>query len=483
MTEPTAQVAAPTAPTEPTEPTAQPLSVGQEALWLIHRMAPDSSAYNVVMAARVLGELDLDVLRAALRATAVRHDLMRSAFVEVDGGVRRVVRDAATVRLDLHGLPAGLAEDELHDLVYRSTQEPLRLEESAFRVSFFRRGAEEGVLTLIAHHVATDAGSQGIVMRDLVEACVAGLAGRDPEWPPLPAGWDDQVAAERELLGGPDIAEHEQYWKAVCADAPTVLDLPADRPRPARSALRGATVELRFADELTEQVRAAAFGRGHTPFVFLTGVFQAVVHRHTGQDDFLTGWPTTTRMSRKMRDVAGCFVNSLVLRASLERDTTFEDLFRAVSAQVRQGLSHVGYPFALLPRALGLPHDPARPPLTQIAVTMVTANKLRPLSDILAAGEAGGLQFEAGPLRIRAFDVPQQEGQCDIMLEIIQSSTSIRAFFKYDTALFDRSSMERFADRFLRFVRAAVQDPDLPVGRVPMLSAQERQALLAIGAG
>lgn len=115
------------------------LSVGQEALWLIHRMAPESPAYNVVVAARIVGELDPDVLRAALRATAQRHDMMRSAFVETDGGVRRVVHDADSVRLELHETPADIGEDQLHELVHRSTAQPLRLAESAFRVAFFRR--------------------------------------------------------------------------------------------------------------------------------------------------------------------------------------------------------------------------------------------------------------------------------------------------------------------------------------------------------
>ncbi|MEU2736819.1 condensation domain-containing protein [Streptomyces sp. NPDC007095] len=456
------------------------LSVGQEALWLIHRMAPDSPAYNVVVAARIVGELDPDVLRAALRATAQRHDMMRSAFVETDGGVRRVVHDADSVCLEVHETPADIGEEQLHELVYRSTANPLRLAESAYRVTFFRRTPVDGVLALTAHHVATDASSQGIVMRDLIDACAQ---GGDPAWEPLAATWDDHVAAERALLRGPGFAEHEQYWREICAGAPAVLELPTDRPRPARSRMRGATVEVRLADELTERLRASAFGRGFTPFVFLTGVFQAVVHRHSGQNDFLTGWPTTTRLTRDMREVAGSFANSLVLRAVLDRDTTFDDLFRAVDTQVKQGLAHVGYPFALLPKALGLPHDPSRPPLTQVAVTMVTANRLRPLSDVLAAGEQGGREYTAGPLRVRAFDVPQQEGQCDVMLEIVQSSTSIRAFFKYDAELFDRAWMERFAGRFIRFVEAATEDPDQQVGRVSILSERERQALLAIGVG
>lgn len=456
------------------------VSVGQEALWFLHRMAPDSSAYNVAAAVRIRTAVDLGTLRRALAATAQRHDMLRSSFTEDDGRLRRAVSASALPELNVR--EAGRIDDaELHAFVRSLSTEPFDLTRSAFRADLIRRTDHDSVLLLTAHHIATDAYSQGIVLRDLLDAYGAG--GTTSSAKPLRLTWDDHVVAEQELLASPRRAELEAYWRDVCARAPRVLDLPTDRPRPPRQTFEGDTYELRLPDDVTARLREAAFGAGVTPFVLLLAAFQSTVHRHSGQDDFLVGWPTTTRAGHKAGRTVGYFVNSLALSAHFDRSTTFTGLFRSLDEQIKQGIGRVGYPFALLPKALGLPHDPSRPPITQVAATMVTTNRLDPLNDLLATGEAAGLELEVGGLRVTAFDVPQQEGQCELSVEFLQSTTSLRISFRYHTQLFDRSAIERLARHFQRFTEAAVADPDRRVADVSLVDAAELARLVALGSG
>lgn len=457
----------------------RPLSVGQEALWFLYRMAPDSSAYNVAAAVRVHTPPDIGILRKALAATAERHDMLRSTFVEEPTGPRRAVGPAGASKLTVHDVGA-VPDDELHAYVRSLSTSPFDLARAAFRADLVRRGDTDAVLLLTAHHIATDAYSQGIVLRDLLDAYGAGGAvTREP----VEVTWDHHVAAEVAVLESSRRDELEAYWRHVCTGVPRVLELPADRPRPARQTFEGDTYELRLPEEFTAGLRAAAFGAGVTPFVLLMAVFQSTLHRWTGQDDFLVGWPTTTRSGRRTRDAVGYFVNSLALRAHFEPSTTFADLFRSLDEQIRNGVSHVGYPFALLPKAIGLPHDPSRPPITQVAATMVTTNRLDPLADLLAAGEAAGRELVAGGLRVSAFDVPQQEGQCDLSVEFLQSTASLRISFRYHTRLFERSAVERFARHFHRYAEAAVDSVDARVAAVSTVTADEWSHLLALGSG
>ncbi|MFF7656632.1 condensation domain-containing protein [Streptomyces sp. NPDC007983] len=457
----------------------KPLSVGQEALWFLHRMAPDSSAYNVAAAVRIRTALDIGILRKALAATAERHDMLRSTFVEEPAGPRRAVGTADMPSLTVHDVGV-VADDELRAVVRSLSTVPLDLTRAAFRAELVQRADDDAVLLLTAHHIATDAYSQGIVLRDLLDAYGAG-GSMTAE--PLQLTWDDHVAAEAALLDSPRRDELEAYWRNVCTRVPRVLELPTDRPRPARQTFEGDTHELRLPEEFVARLRAAAFGAGVTPFVLLMAAFQSTLHRWTGQDDFLVGWPTTTRSGRRTRDLVGYFVNSLALRVHFEPSTTFADLFRALDEQIKNGVSHVAYPFALLPKAIGLPHDPSRPPITQVAATMVTTNRLDPFADLLAAGEAAGRELVAGGLRVSAFDLPQQEGQCDLSIEFLQSTASLRISFRYHTQLFERSAIERFARHFQKYAEAAVDNVDARVAAVSTVTTDDWAQLLALGSG
>ncbi|MGY0237137.1 condensation domain-containing protein [Longispora urticae] len=444
----------------------QPLSAGQEGLWLLYGLAPDGVAYNDAGAAQMSPAPDLAILQRAVRALAERHDLLCSRFIEVDGEPRREIGDPDSLRFEVRDV-GDIDDEALLDLVRATIKVPYRLEETGpFRFVMWRR-AEDAVLMIGSHHIATDAQSNWLLWRDLLEAYWAFSAGREPDWTPLTVSYADHVAHERTLLDSPRREILEGYWRTAVADA-TAAELPTDRPRPAKRSFVGDAYTRRVPDELVPRIKAAATAAGVTPFAYLLGVFQSLVFRYSGQTDFVIGCPASTRRRGGMREVIGYFVNPLLLRSRFSSTTTFAEAIAAAGVTVSGGMAHASYPTSLLGGQR-----------FNMCFTQVSAGKMTGYLDRIAAGET----VEHEGYRLRSLDVPHLEGQFDLTVEITQSTDSLIAAFRYDTDLFDRATIERFVGHFLRLTEVAVSTPDVRVSRASLVDDAERQRLLAMATG
>ncbi|MFI0370687.1 condensation domain-containing protein [Actinomadura sp. 1N219] len=460
------------------------LSAGQEAMWFVHRWAPDSAAYNITLAFRVRtpasAPFDVPTLRRAVTELAGRHEVLRSTFADEGAGPVRLAGQVDLVALDVREVP-GADDAELHDLVAEAGSAPFRLtEEAPLRVVLLRRAPGDAVLVVVTHHIVSDRTSQWLIMRDLLDAYLGLTETGSPAWRPLKASFDDHVAAERRMLASPQRAELEDRWSRICAGAPAAV-LPADRPRPVRQTFGGATHRVTFPADLDRRLRESAERAGVTQFVQLLGVFQALLHRYGGQPEFLIGCPVATRFGGAMRDVVGYLVNTVALRAAFTPDTTFAQAVESAQRQMRDAVGVARYPFPLVPGVLGLPRVQDRPPVFQIAATMVTANRLEPLLDLLADDAAAELDY--GGLRLSIVDVAHMEGQLDLNVELRRSRNSLTAVLRYNTDLFEPETIERLGDHFLLLARAAVDDPGARVGAVSLMTEDELRGLLRLGQG
>lgn len=441
-----------------------PLSVGQEALWFLHRMRPDSSAYHIALAVRIRTPIEASGLAAAVSAVADRHDLLRSAFTEVAGQPRRTVLDRCVVRLDIREVP-GLGDDQLHALAYDVTQPPFDLAGGRpFRVVLLRRGPTDAVLVLVAHHLVSDATSQWLLLRDLLRAYHSGQ--------PLPAlseNYDDYVRAERELLESARGQRMAERWRQVGAGV-SAAALPTDRPRSETRPATGAGYEVRLPGGIT------GAEAGTTPFAFLLGVFESVLYRCTGMPEFLIATHAAVRSRPATREMVGYLVNTLLLRASFDHHTTFADAGRSAARRTVNGLAMLGYPFAL-----GAAET--RTPLFRIAFTMVDTGRVEPPLPMARPGQAEGARIGYAGLDLALVDVPQQEGQCDLSVEVRYGRDSSSAVFRYDAELFDSATVSGLAEGFARFVRVALADPHRTVAGVPLVDQDDLARILAFGTG
>lgn len=457
------------------------LSVGQEALWLLYRMAPQSAAYNVAWAMRVRGPLDAAVLGQAFGLVARRHDLLRSLFVERGGAPRRIVCDEPLTSLEIR-YDADGTDEHLQELVHGEIARPFALETGgAARLVLIPVGPADAALVFVTHHIATDFASLSLVVRELLDAYQALRAGADPGWRPLRHTYDDFVTRERQVLDSPQGEEMAAYWRSVLRGAPTGLELPLDRPRPARRRNHGAVHSFQLPADVVAGLQPAARAARVTPVRHLVGVFQALLQRYTGQDDFLVGCDTASGMSLAHKGVVGYYANRVVLRARCDALTTFADLTAGVHRQLNEGAPHTDFPFSMLHHALGLPNRSGSAALAQAAVSMITVGSDDPL--VALATRENGSEVDYAGLSLTALDMPQQAGQSDLTLEVIRSRTSVHCAVKYDADLFLPGTIARLGEHFVRLLRAAADRPDRVVASVRLVEQEERERLLAFATG
>ncbi|HEX6524003.1 MAG TPA: condensation domain-containing protein [Streptosporangiaceae bacterium] len=479
------------------------LSAGQKALWFLHRLAPDSAAYNVVTVVRIRTVLNLPQLERAVHALAWRHEMIRSVFTEVDGEPCRMVRGPRIIRLEVRdireagdiGEAGGIGDiGEAGErympnaAVAEACRLPFRLAagEPPCRLVWFRLASGDGILALVVHHIATDATSQWLLLADLLDEyrkAAGDHQAAGPDQPGPPAGsYDAYVEEERHFLASPERARAAAFWRAECVGA-IGAELPADRPRPDRRAFEGATHKLVFRSKSATQVRAAARSAAVTPFGFLAGAFTALLCRYTGADDLVIGCAATARSGRAMRDVVGYLVNPIVVRVRMDAGGTFADAAREANSSVTTGLRHARYPFPVLVEDAGLPRRAGRTPMFQITFTMIEPSPLAPLSRLLPMASALGPEMEYAGIRLAQLDVPQMEGQFDLSVEVRQQKDELVAVFRYSTDIFTSATIERLARHYERLVEVAVSDPETPIANVTLMDNAELDEVLSFGLG
>ncbi|WP_328544171.1 condensation domain-containing protein [Streptomyces europaeiscabiei] len=451
---------------------ALPLTSIQEAMWTAYRIAPDSAAYNIVMPLRLSGRVDPVAMDAAVTAVGERQELLRSVFAEAGGRPVRIASDAPVVRLELRDLD-GIDEDGLLRAAEEAGARPFRLESGTFRVVLLRRADDDWALVTSAHHIVSDFTSRWLLVRDVLDAYAAHAAGTAPGWRPLKGSYTEHAAAELAHTASEAGLRAAVAWReSVAGSAPA--ELPLDRPRPRVRSLRGDTVVRRLAPEAADGIGAAAGAAGVTPFAYLLAVFQSLTHRWTGQDDFLLGVPASSRSGRGQRDVIGCFLNTIPVRAEFGPGATFRDAAAQAGERIMRGMLGVRYPCGLaFPQAT----------LFRAALFLVHMDRMEPPVPNVLPGQAVGRVIPYAGLDIALIDVPQQEGQLDLLLRIEQTPEGVTAVFSYDTDVLDRTTVERFADGYERMLTAAVRDPDARITDVELAADADLDAVLALGSG
>ncbi len=441
--------------------TAKPLSVIQQTLWIEHRLAPASAAYNLVLPLWVSSPLDLPTLSRAVELVGARHEMLRTRYAEVDGEPHRLPADQPLAGLEI--LDAG--PDGPAATIRSYVDRPFDLAEGAFRVGLLTLSATDAVLLPVAHHITGDFMSHWLIVRDLLTAYQHGSL-------PEPSGHYDVFVEEERRIVASTIGERSRaYWSERIQGA-VPAELPADRPRPAVSRRVGATRKVRLDPELAGRLPEAAKSAGVTPFAYLLGTFTALLRRHTGQTDFLVGCPATNRLGTQMREVVGAFINPVPVRAQFTATTTFRDAITSAGSQIRTGMLHVRYPCGLLSGGA---------PMFRVAMLMVIADQREPSVPNPAAGQDVGPAIEYGGVSVSLMDVTSQEGQMDLVVRLEQSLAGIDMVFAYDSDLFAAATVDRFAEQYQRFVRAAVTEVDTVVAQVPLTGGDELAELLALG--
>ena len=460
-----------------------PLSRGQQALWFLDRLSPGNAAYVVAGAALVPGTADVAALRRALAVLVRRHPALGARFRDLgDGPVQEIPAgpeaDRAGVEVvaeDFSGSRADLQArlGEIAGRPFDLARGPLL---RAAAVSW--QGAGVWALALAVHHIAADFWSIGVLLREL------GALLRGRALPPPPGVLHlDWVLDQEDWLEGPGAARAWAFWQEALAGCPLVLELPADRPRPAVQGFAGAGLPVRLSAGLALGIQRLAQGSGATPFAVLLGLFQALLGRLAGQERLLVGVPTFGRGGfgrgpAELADVVGYFVNALPMPGDLTGDPTVAEVLARTWRSTLDALAHDGLPFALLAESLQPERDPSRPPVVQAMFSFQAGRS--PAEEALAALTVGtsGVPLEMGGLAATTLALPVTSAQRDVSLALARWEGGLVGRWVFDSALFDAATLARWSGHFQALVTAAVAAPRARVSELPLLGPAERHQLL-----
>ena len=455
-------------PTLPRErPTPLPVSFAQQRLWFLDRLEPQQGVYNIPRAVRLRGTLDVEALRGALDVIVERHEALRTTFASADGVPSQRVTTPRPVDLrivDLGAWPAAEREAEARCLLGEAAMRPFDLaSDLMLRASLARLDADDHVLLLVLHHIAADGWSMGILSRELSALYESFTAGRAPELRPLPIQYADYAVRQRQSLTGAVLETQISYWRHRLADAPPVLELPYDRPRPPLQTYRGASTSFALPGSLTEALRTLSRGEGVTLFMVLLSALQTLLGRYSGSTDVVVGSPIAGRTRVDTEGLIGFFVNNLALRTDLSGNPTFRELLRRTREVALGAYTHQELPFEKLVEELAPPRSLSYSPIFQV---------------MLAFQNTPSAALQLRGLSATRFDTERTTSRFDLTLSIEETERGLQGSCEYSTDLFDASTIGRFLGHFHRLLEGAVEHPDTPLSRLPMLTDAERRQIL-----
>jgi len=437
------------------------LSFAQQRLWFLDQLEP-GGLYNVGEALRFSGDLDISALSRALDSIVARHEALRTTYRSVDGEPMQIVNAPEPVSCPIVDL-AGAEPDEVRRRVDEEVGRPFDLSrDPMLRALLIRESATSHVLVLSMHHIATDGWSVSILFRELAVLYNAFRQGTVPALPGVRIGYADFAMWQRRKLSGRALDAELEYWKRELADAPSVLDLPTDRPRAAVPAWRGATHAVALGPELAASLRLLGRHERTTLFMTLLAAFQTLLHRYSGQGDVLVGTPIANRQSVETERLIGFFANTLVLRGRFGGDPTFRELLGRVRDAALGAFAHQDLPFERLVEELR-PVRGAHNPLFQAMFALQNTPREAPRLD---------------GVRVSAIDVTSRLAKFDLALYAFEETGGIRLSWEYDTALFDAARVRRMARHFETLLRAITEDPSRRVSELPLMDEEERRTVV-----
>ncbi len=454
-------------------PEVVPLSFAQQRLWLIDRMEGPGPLYNLPLALRLRGELDLPALESALADLVRRHESLRTVIAESDGEPCQLVLPAGGEGPRVERLEVGTAGPEAAAEEFAARPFDLGTE-LPIRAAVLEVEPREHLLVLVMHHIAGDGWSMGPLLRDLAEAYASRCAGLAPDRAPLPVQYADYALWQRELLGGEDdpqglLSRQLDYWREALAGLPEELELPVDRPRQPRTGHRGDRVVVPLGADLHRELVALARANRVTLFMVLQAGLAALLTRLGAGTDVPIGSVTAGRSDEALDELVGFFVNTLVLRTDTSGDPTFAELLSRVREADLAAYANQDVPFERLVEELNPVRSLARHPLFQVMMVLESTGA--------ASLDFGALEASAEPVGGHAakFDLSIGMGES---FDAEGGPAGLECAIDYAVDLFDRGTVVSIAERLGRLLAAVVVDPLVRIGRVEVLAAEERSRIL-----
>ncbi|MEM7534192.1 MAG: amino acid adenylation domain-containing protein [Chloroflexota bacterium] len=460
-----------------------PLSFSQQRLWFLDQLEPDSAFYNIPILLRLTGQLDVAVLEASFRYLIERHESLRTIFrtetsTQANAGESvQVIHPPSWASQFMLTVTPVVDEHQAYHLAHVEATTPFDLGEGPLLRVLLSSIADNDaalslpkrhLLVLNMHHIISDVWSMGVLVKELTHAYRAYIAGQQPTLPDLPIQYADFAVWQRDYLSagtaGARLETQRDYWRKQLADAPALLELPTDRPRPPVMSYRGAHYAFELSADLTAKLNQLAQTHDATLFMVLLTAFNILLSRYSRQDDIVVGSPIANRNRAEIEGLIGFFVNNLVLRTQLAGNPSFTELLAQVRQTTLDAYQHQDLPFEQLVDALDLERTLSYSPLFQVTLVLQNA-------------EIGEFDLPNLTATMQPADFPFAKSDLRFILTEQGKAGNLWGLMEYATDLFDEATIARMMSHFTVLLESIVNEESLgvqqPIHQLPILTEDE----------
>lgn len=443
-----------------------PLSFAQQRLWFLDQLEPGNPVYNLSVALRVNGLLDIAALEFSVNEILRRHEVLRTTFVSVNGRPAQVIFPSLKLPLpliDLREMSADLRESEVQEIVAAQGRQPFDLSRGPMlRVSAMKLAEQEHAITLTMHHIISDAWSMGVLVNEVAILYDVFSTGKANPLKELPIQYADFAVWQCDWMQGEVLKEQLDFWKQALAGAAAVLELPADFPRPEAQSFQGARQSLVVSKELTDSLKELSRRTGVTLFMTLLAAFQTLLYRYTGQGDILVGTPVANRNREEIEKLIGCFANTLVLRTKLSNNPTFSELLQRVREVALGAYAHQDLPFEKLVESLRPERKLSHHPLFQVCFDFHKGT-MKPMT--------------LPGLTLVPIQIENATAKFDLVLEMYDTENRLEGTLEYNSELFSPARISSMLGHFTDLLGEICMHPNWRLLDFPMIADERGTAV------
>ncbi|MFB2837780.1 amino acid adenylation domain-containing protein [Floridanema evergladense] len=459
----------PIAPQPENEP--KTLSFAQSRLWFLAQLEGSGTwgNYNISTAYSLNGNLNIEALRASFAYLIKRHEILRTCFPVIEGEAQVIIKNPEQIEVlaivNLQELPPQIQAETVQNLADIHAAEPFDLNVGPLlKIKLLQLGKQKNVLLINMHHIISDGWSMGVFKREWEQAYSAFASGNLPNFSPLPIQYTDYAAWQRNWLQGEILETQKNYWKQQLKDAPQLLDLPTDYPRPAQQSYQGGREEYSLSGELTEKLKLLSQKQGVSLFMTLLTAFNILLSRYSRQEDLCVGSAIANRTHSHTEGLIGFFVNTLVLRSQIKPEQNFIELLQKTRQTCLEAYSHQDIPFEYLVEQLHPERSLSYNPLFQVMI-------------VLQNMESAGIKVKLPELDIKYLEQDYPFTKFDLTLDVSERDNQLHCMWEYATDLFAPTTIQRMAGHLEILLEAITQNPQQSISTLPLITTVEIKQL------
>ncbi|MGB3534213.1 MAG: amino acid adenylation domain-containing protein [Microcoleaceae cyanobacterium] len=444
-----------------------PLSFAQQRQWFLSQFEPNNPFYNIPIAIRLQGTLNIKILKQTFSQIIRRHEVLRTAFHTVNGKPKLMISSNCELEvpiIDLCNLSQAAQELQIDQLLFAENKQAFELSSThLIRVKLLHLQEQDHLLLMTLHHIISDGWSMGVLLQELSRLYQAFLNQEPSPLEELPIQYVDFASWQRQWLQGEVLENQLSYWRQQLQNAPTLSELPTDRIRPAVQTFQGASYKFKISSQLLKALKIVSQESGSTLFITLLAVFYVLIHRYTGNEDIIIGSPIANRNRAEIEKLIGFFVNTLALRVNLSGNPTFEEVLQRVRQVSLEAYQHQDLPFEQLLEELKITRSLSHTPLFQIMFVLQNA----PMNTV-----------EISDLSWSPLEISQQTAKFDLTLSFTEINQQLIGNFEYNTDLFEAETISQIAENFQNLIQAIITNPDHKISELNLLNQAEKEQFL-----